>query len=126
MVRSDRTKLSGVVEIDEAYIGGEEHGASIGRDTGNKVLVVLAVELIQTDKPNRKGLQPLGRIRLAVVENASRASLFPFIEDNIEKGSKIISDGWASYSTLLESSPISVGKIRSKISLSMNNRLFKC
>ena len=100
MVRSDRTKLSGVVEIDETYIGGEEHGASTGRGTGNKVLVAIAVELIQIDKPNKKGLQPLGRIRLSVVSDASKASLLPFIENNIEKGSEIITDGWASYTSV--------------------------
>jgi transposase-like protein len=101
MVRSDRTKLSGVVEIDEAYIGGEEHGGSTGRGTGNKVLVAIAVELIQ--KTNKKGLNPLGRVRMSVIDDASKASLMPFIENNIEKGSEIVSDGWASYSSLSSS-----------------------
>ena len=100
MVLSERTKLSGVVEIDEAYIGGEEHGGSTGRGTGNKVLVALAVELIQADKPNKKGLQPLGRIRLSVVADASKESLLPFVKNNIEKGCEIISDGWSSYACL--------------------------
>jgi hypothetical protein len=45
MVRADRTKLSGLVEVDETYIGGEEHSGSTGRGTGNKVLVEIAVEL---------------------------------------------------------------------------------
>jgi hypothetical protein len=44
------------------------------------------------------GLRPLGRVRLLVVSDASAKSLKPFIEGNIEKGSEVIADGWASYS----------------------------
>jgi transposase-like protein len=94
MVRSDRTKLSGIIEVDEIYIGGEEHSGSTGRGTGNKVLVAVAVEL----KPEKK----LGRVRLSVVSDASKESLLPFINANIEKGSEIITDGFSSYSSLSE------------------------
>lgn len=100
MVRSDRTKLKGVVEIDETYIGGEEHNASTGRGTGNKVLVAVAVELEETGKLTRKGLRKLGRIRLSVIKDASKASLLPFITENVEIDSEIITDGWVSYSSL--------------------------
>lgn len=100
MVRSDRTKLSGIVEVDETYVGGEEHNASTGRGTGNKVLVIVAVELKDTEKPNKKGLSPLGRVRLSVVKDASADSLLPFIKDNIEPNSEVITDGWSSYNSL--------------------------
>ncbi len=92
MVRSDRSKLTGVVEVDETYIGGEEHSGSTGRGTGNKVLVAVALEL----KPKKQ----LGRVRLRVVADASKESLISFITDNVNKGSEIITDGWASYATL--------------------------
>jgi len=100
MMRSDRTKLSGVIEIDETYIGGEEHGASTGRGTGNKVLVAVAVELIEPKKAKKTGMKSLGRVRLSVVPGASKESLQSFIKDNVESGSTIITDGWASYSSL--------------------------
>jgi len=100
MIRSERTKLSGIVEIDEAYIGGEEHGASTGRGTGNKVLVAIAVELKETGKQAKTGLKIPGRVRLSVVSDASKESLLPFIKENIEIGSEIISDGWSSYACL--------------------------
>jgi transposase-like protein len=100
MVRPNRTKLSGMVEIDETYIGGEEHGASTGRGTGNKVLVVVAIEIKDAEKPNKKGLKPLGRVRLSVIKDASADSLLPFIENNIERGSNVITDGWSSYASL--------------------------
>jgi transposase-like protein len=102
MVRSDRTKLSDVVEVDEAYIGGEEHGASTGRGTGNKVLIVIAVELKAGEAATKKGLKKLGRVRLSVIPDATKESLQSFIKDNIKNGSEIITDGWASYTSLVE------------------------
>jgi len=100
MVRSDRTKLKGSLEVDEAYIGGEEHGASTGRGTGNKVLVAIAVELEETGKSTKTGLKIPGRVRLSVVPDATKESLLSFVTDNVEPGSEIITDGWPSYSSL--------------------------
>lgn len=94
MVRSDRTKLAGVVEVDEIYIGGEEHSGSTGRGTGNKVLVAVAVEI--------KLEMKLGRVRLSVISDASKESLLAFVKENIEKGSEIVTDGFPSYSSLYE------------------------
>jgi transposase-like protein/ribosomal protein L37AE/L43A len=92
MVHPNRTKLSGIVEVDEAYIGGEEHGGKTGRGTENKTLVAVAVELCDKGK--------LGRARLAVIPDASKKSLQDFIKGNVEGGSTIISDGWKSYVSL--------------------------
>ena len=92
MVYPNRTKLSGTIEVDEAYIGGEERNGKTGRGTENKTLVAIAVEL------GTKGR--LGRARLGVVANASKKSLQQFVKDNIESGSTIISDGWKGYNSL--------------------------
>jgi len=98
MVRSDRKKLSGLVEVDETYIGGEEHSGSTGRGTGNKVLVAIAVELKEFGNQKKQGLRKIGRVRLSVINDASGKSLKPFVTQNIENGSEIITDGWAGYS----------------------------
>jgi transposase-like protein len=98
MVRADRTKLSGTVEADETYIGGEEHNASTVRGTGNKVLVAVAVELKETG--SKTGLKIPGRVRLHVIADTSSASLKPFVTDNIEQGSEVITDGWSGYTFL--------------------------
>ncbi|GHV10547.1 hypothetical protein FACS1894219_00170 [Clostridia bacterium] len=92
MVNPGRSKLSGKVEVDETYIGGEEHNKSTGRGTGNKVLVVAAIELLDKGK--------LGRVRMYVVSDAGKYSLLGFIASNIEKGSEVVTDGWASYACL--------------------------
>ena len=43
----------------------------------------------------------LGRVRLGVVADASKDALQGFIKNNVDKGSTIITDGWASYASLL-------------------------
>ncbi len=92
MVYPTRSKLSGTIEIDETYIGGEENGGKPGRGTENKVLVAVAVELVSKGK--------LGRTRLGIIADASKQSLQGFIKDNVESGSIIISDGWKGYASL--------------------------
>lgn len=88
MVRPGRDRLSGMVEVDETFIGGERPGKR-GRGAENKALVVIAVE----DKEELG----FGRIRLCQVLDASSASLTPFIRDNVEPGSSVRTDGWKGY-----------------------------
>jgi len=84
MVLAGRQRLSGRVEIDETFVGGEDVK---GRYDGRKHVVVIAAE------ENGKGI---GRIRLGHVPNASAASLIPFVENSVEPDSVIHTDGvWA-------------------------------
>ena len=99
MVNPNRAKLIGVVEIDETYIGSEESGGKRGRGTENKILVVIAVELVAKEK-GKKGKNPMGRARMQVIPDASQKSLHGFIKDNVEFGSTVITDGWSGYSSL--------------------------
>ena len=95
MVRQGREKLSGVVEIDEVYIGGEETGNhNQGRGAEEKILVAIATECLG---------KKIGRVRFKIISDASTENLFPFVEDNIEHGSEIITDGWSGYSFLSKS-----------------------
>lgn len=90
MVRPGRDRLSGIVDVDETYIGGEKHGKR-GRGSAGKVLVVVMVEM----KDNR-----IGRIRLKRVFDASAKSLENAIKTSVEPGSVIHTDGWEGYSGL--------------------------
>jgi len=90
MVLSGRTKLQGVVEVDEVLVGGKTSGKR-GRGAEGKSLIAVAVEV--------KG-RKTGRVRLAKIPDASSNSLNTFIEDNIEPSSTIITDGWPSYNEL--------------------------
>jgi len=87
MVRPGRDRLSGYVEVDETFYGGEEAGVR-GRQTENKSLIVIAA---QEDGAG------IGRIRMRRIPDASAESLMPFIEEAIELGSVIHTDGWLGY-----------------------------
>jgi transposase-like protein len=88
MVRPGRDLLSGRVEVDESYVGGEEEGVH-GRETETKAIVVIAVEI-----HSPKGF---GRVRLRQVPDVSGPSLIGFIHDVIAPGTTVITDGWQGY-----------------------------
>lgn len=90
MVRPGRDRLSGAVEVDETFWGGEEENVR-GRQTENKSLIVIAAQ------ENGDGI---GRIRMRRIPDASAGSLIPFIEEAIEPGSVVHTDGWTGYDPL--------------------------
>jgi len=91
MVRPGRDRLRGHVEVDETFWGAKEAGLR-GRQRVEKVLVAVAVEQV--------GRRGLGRIRLRQIPDASADSLQTFVEDAIEPGSVLHTDGWISYDRL--------------------------
>ncbi len=91
MVRTEREQLSGEVEVDEAYVGGVEHGGRRGRGTC-KCVVVIAVEL-----RHPKGF---GRVRMRHVSDVSGASLLPFVCHAVAPGTVVFTDGWGGYNGL--------------------------
>lgn len=90
MVRPDRDKLSGRIEVDEAFVGGEEERV-LGRRLRNKALIAVAA---QADG------KKIGRIRLRQILDSSFGSLRPFIQETITPGSTVITDGGSGYEGL--------------------------
>jgi transposase-like protein len=90
MVRPGRDRLSGVVEVDEAFIGGARSGKR-GRGAAGKSLVMIAAEAAG---------KKIGRIRMVRVADASAASLLPAIVQSVEPGTMIHTDGWRAYGGL--------------------------
>ena len=90
MVRPGRDRLHGIVEVDEAYWGGEEADVR-GRQTHAKALIVVAAEADG---------QKIGRIRLRLIADTSRKTLHGFIAEVIEPGSTVQTDGLQSYREL--------------------------
>jgi transposase-like protein len=93
MVRSERKKLSGTVEIDETLVGGIEYGGKRGRGT-SKAVVVVAIEL--------KEPKGFGRVRMQYIPDASGESLIPFTCKTAELGTTVQTDGWGGYNQLKE------------------------
>ncbi|MCI0689662.1 MAG: IS1595 family transposase [Sporichthyaceae bacterium] len=94
LIRPGRERLRGRVEVDETFIGGEEPGLRGGRQRGKKSLVGVAVEVREP-----KGF---GRCRMAILPDASVASLHRFVAANVEPGTTVVTDGWPGYSGIDE------------------------
>jgi transposase-like protein len=98
MVRPGREQLRGLVEVDETYLSISDRQAPISakgrKNNTSKVLVVMAVEMLEP-----KGF---GRIRLRRVANDSAACVIPFVQEVIEPGAQVRTDGSAAYRTLTE------------------------
>jgi transposase-like protein len=97
MVNDTRSKISGLVEVDETFIGGPEKGKR-GRGAGNKSLVVGAIEVLVYQDKNGKRCERAGRLRLALIPNATEESLGTFLTDHVTAKSRIRTDGWRGYS----------------------------
>jgi transposase-like protein len=89
LVRPGRDRLTGTVEVDETYIGGEEPGLRGGRAKGKKALAGVAVEV--------KEPRGYGRCRMAILADASASSLRSFVTAHVEPGATVITDGWSGY-----------------------------
>jgi hypothetical protein len=98
MVRPDRERLRGRVEVDETFIAitdRKEPISAVNRKNNTaKTLVVVAVEILEP-----KGF---GRIRLRRIESDSADVLMPFICEVIEPGAQVHTDGSAAYRSLAE------------------------
>lgn len=92
MVRPGRDRLSGTIQVDETYIGGEKPGKR-GRGAGGKALVVIMVEVKECK---------IGRIRLKRVHDASGPSLEGAVKEGVEMGSTVQTDGWGGFGQLSE------------------------
>ncbi|CAI06391.1 putative transposase [Aromatoleum aromaticum EbN1] len=93
MVRPEREKLHGLVEVDETYLALTDRQLPLtaaGRKSKTtKVLVVMAVEIHQP-----KGF---GRIRLRRVSDDSAASVIPFVQEAGDAAAVVRTDGSAAY-----------------------------
>lgn len=91
MIRIGRERLVGRVEVDEAYVGGQKEGTR-GRGAEGKTLVLVAVEGYTKKK--------LGRVRFRCVEAINRDTVESFVQDYVEPGTIVVTDGLSVYDKL--------------------------
>jgi len=92
--REDRYTLSGKVQVDDAYLGGERIGGKVGRGSENKVAFVAAVSLTDEGHPLRVKLSPVAGFKLkAIADWASKC---------LAAGSTVYSDGLACFSAVTQ------------------------
>ena len=86
MMERDATKrLTGRIEIDDAYLGGERNGGKRGRGSPGKTPIVAAVETT----PERKPI----RLKLRRVKGFRHAEIATLAQRNFQPASTVVSDG---------------------------------
>ena len=80
-----KPRLSGRVEVDDAYLGGERSGGKRGRGAAGKTPIVAAVETTPERKPRR--------LRLTVVKGFRKKGVEKIAKRDFAPGSNVVSDG---------------------------------
>lgn len=89
--RDQKYLLSGIIEMDDAYFGGEKHGGKRGRGTEQKT-AVLAISKTKDGKPLF--------LQISQTDTLKTADLQAFVDGHIKQDSTIQCDGYASYKNL--------------------------
>jgi transposase len=80
--------LSGDVECDESYFGARRVRGKRGRGAAGKTPVFGL-------------LKRNGQVFVTIVKNCSRESLLPVIQGHVLEGSRVYTDGWKAYDSLI-------------------------
>lgn len=92
--RDDRKPLSGIIQLDDVYWGGERRGGKRGRGSANKVPFVAAVSL------NEEG-HPIG-MNMNVVKGFRLTEISRWAKQHLQPDSTVISDGLSCFSAVTE------------------------
>lgn len=80
-------RLSGHIQLDDAYLGGENPGGKPGRGSENKVPFVAAVSLDDQMRPRY--------VRLTPIPGFTLSAIAAWAKDNLAPGASVSSDGLA-------------------------------
>jgi len=90
--RDDVKPLSGIIQLDDVYWGGEQHGGLRGRGSKNKTPFVAAVST------NEEG-QPIA-MNMNVVKGFQLTEISRWAQQHLQAGSFVVSDGLACFSAV--------------------------
>ncbi len=95
MVAQERQhRLDGVVQVDDAYLGGERAGGTPGRGSENKVPFVAAVSLDTAGNPRFAKLSP--------VPGFTNQAIAAWAQKSLQPRSWVLSDGLACFAAVAE------------------------
>jgi transposase-like protein len=89
-----KPKLSGRIEVDDAYLGGERSGGKRGRGAAGKTPFVAAVETTPERRPRR--------LRLTVVKGFRKKVVERMAGNDFAAGSHVVSDGLRCWAAVLK------------------------
>jgi transposase-like protein len=90
--RDDERQLSGIVQIDDAYYGGERHGGKRGRGSENKVPFIAAVSTNDEGHPINMNFH--------VVEGFQLTEVSRWAKKHLSSDSLVLSDGLACFTAV--------------------------
>jgi transposase-like protein len=96
MASSGRYPLTGEVHVDEFVTGGPEKILR-GRSYGAKKKSLIMMEVIEGNKT--------GRIYCRKIDDYKKQSIYPIIEQTVDKASKVVTDEFPTYDKLKELFP---------------------
>ena len=90
MQREESRQLSGFVQIDDAYLGGERNGGKPGRGSENKQAFVIAVETDETlEHPRYAVIEP--------VKTFDNPTMTEWAQRRLAAGAEVFSDGLGAF-----------------------------
>ena len=92
--REAQHQLSGMVQVDDAYLGGERTGGKPGRGSENKVPFVAAVSLNDEGRPRFAKLTPVPGFTSLAISIWAKA--------NLAVGTSVLSDGLACFAAVTD------------------------
>lgn len=114
--RDDSKPLTGKIQLDDVYWGGERRGGKRGRGTENKVPFVAAVSLNEAGHPIAMNMNVVKGFRLAELSRWAKRHLQP--------GSTVISDGLACFFALKDAGCIHISIVTGGGPQSVTNEEF--
>lgn len=91
--RDENYKLSGLVEMDDAYLGGPKQGGKRGRGT-ERTKMVVALSKTADGKPKY--------LHMTLIDDLKRETLTAFAQKHLETNTSIHADGFKSYAQLAD------------------------
>ena len=106
--QDENHRLSGAVQLDDAYLGGERAGGKVGRGSENKVPFVAAVSLNDKGRPFHLKLSLISGFTSQAISKWAKAALAP--------GTIVTSDGLSCFAAVADAGcvhvPVVVGALK--------------
>lgn len=93
-IASERDKLDGRIEMDDAYLGGERGGGKSGRGSPGKTPIVAAVQTDEKGRPRRIKLSRIARFKRRRVKSLVKRIIVP--------GATVLTDGLACFRGIVD------------------------